>query len=373
MNYIILLMFSFIFIGCNSDHSTDQHKTQNYLEKTINSFDKFITSLQDPSGETQHVTVKVAVVYQNPRIPSEGGKRLHEIFGFNDPIELNRIYKDSMEAFTYNNVTYEIVKVIDEDRMWTRFKDSTNYLTKDRVYELLSEPNFTELKERDPRFDYEGFVKHYDFGELRDQDKINEVWVWSWPVAGMWESQQVGQNAFWCNSTPIFMDNEKILTIMGFNYERTADLAMHSFGHRAESVMKKVYNRWEPLKDVVSPNNWELFTSLDKDTPGKGHVGNCHFPVNGQSDYDYSNEKQVNSYAHVWRNYPTLNWEEATPKIVECADWGCNQMGYMSWWYRKFPHAGGVNIKDKKLNNWWHYVVNYESAIELENQLNGIN
>lgn len=52
---------------------------------------------------------------------------------------------------------------------------------------------------------------------------------------------------------------------MGFNYERTADLALHSFGHRAESVMREVYKRWEPIDSGVNPtdpNNWELFTSL---------------------------------------------------------------------------------------------------------------
>lgn len=275
-----------------------------------------------------------------------------------------------MEAVTHHTVTYKIVKVIDSDKIWTRFKDSTAYLDKNRVYKLLSDPKKNEFKAKHPKFDYKGFVKYYGFDKLRDEGKINEVWVWSWPYAGMWESEQVGKNAFWCNSPPIKMDNEKILTIMGFNFERTADLAMHSFGHRAESVLSKVYGRWKPLKDMTKPNNWELLTSLDKDTPGKGGVGNCHFPVNGVKDYDYANKRKVKSYASIWKNYPDLDWKKAKPEVVDCSTWGCSQMGYMSWWYRHFPHFPGVNPQDKKLNNWWFYIVNYEWANQLENKLN---
>ncbi len=359
--------FSIILLGLlimSSDVAASEYPDR------VNSHKQDTLNINEVDMEDSPLVIKVVVVYQNPKIRKEGGKRFHEIHGFNDPIELNRIYKDSMEAVSHNTIKYEIVKVIDEDRMWTRFEDSTEYLTKERTNDLLSEPNFETLKERNPRFDYEGFINYYGFGKLRDVDKVNEVWVWSWPVSGMWESQQAGQNAMWCNSDPLFMDNKKTLTVMGFNYERTADLAMHSFGHRAESILKIVYEKWEPLKNVEVPNNWELFTSLDKDTPKKGHVGNCHFPVNGQADYDYSNKRETPSYAYIWKNYPNLDWENSKPEIINCEDWQCNQMGYMSWWYRKFPHLKGLNSKDKKLNNWWYYVVNYEYAMQLETSLN---
>ena len=357
---ILLLSCSIVSqLGCGKKKSSEKNGTEGNIV------------LNSPAN-AEKVTVKVVVIYQNPPISAEGGKRLHEIFGFNDPVELNRIYKDSMEAFSHNTVNYEIVETIDEDRMWTKFKDSTDYLSKERVYELLSEPNFTELKERNPRFDYEGFVRHYGFGEKRDNDQVNEVWVWSWPVAGMWESQQVGQDAFWCNSTPLKMANKKTFTIMGFNYERTADLALHSFGHRAESVMRKVYERWEPIDSGVhpeNPNNWELFTSLEKNNTDLGNVGNCHFPVNAESDYDYENTREVKSYFKVWENYPNLDLNTATPEMVDCSNWDCSQTGYMSWWYRKFPHFEGLNQEDQKLNNWWHYLVDYEGALELEENL----
>lgn len=320
-------------------------------------------------SQPEPITVKVAVVYQNPTIEAEDGKLLHEVFGYNDPKLLNKIYKDSMEAVSHGSVKYEIVEVIEEDRMWTRFKDSTEYLGKKRVYNLLSQPGFEEFKEKKPKFDYKAFTDHYNFRERRDKGEINEVWVWTWPYAGMYESQQMGKEAFWCNSPPIKTNNEKILTVMGFNYERTADLAMHSFGHRAESVLRKVYDRWKPINEVEEPNNWELFTSLNKDAPGKGHVGNCHYPVNGESDYEYANETVVNTYADVWNNYPNLEWAKATPKEVNCEAWDCSQMGYMSWWYRKFPHFEGLNPDDQKLNNWWHYIVNYEQAKQLEEEL----
>ena len=312
------------------------------------------------------IHVNVAVVYHNPEIhlAGEAPKRFHELFGWNDPEELNRIYKDSMESFSHGTVKYHVVKVIDEQRLWTRFADSTEYLSVERVHSLLNEPGWNELKGKNPKFAYEEFVEHHGFRELRDKGEIHEVWVWSWPYGGMYESQQLGKDAFWCNSPPIKTDGEKILTVMGFNFERTADLALHSFGHRAESVMSQVYGRWKPVKEVKDPNLWEVFTSLDKDSPLQSHVGNCHFPPNGVSDYDYSNTRVVQSYAYEWDSFPDIRQEKQAAREVSCEDWECSQMGFMSWWMSKFPHSPGVNAQDGRLNNWWHYMVNYEAAVE---------
>lgn len=310
-------------------------------------------------------TVNVIVVYHNPKvfINNEQGKRFHEIFGWNDPVELNRIYKDSLEAFSHGTIRYNIVKVIDEERLWTQFKDSTEHLSAERAYGLLKEKGWNELKKKETRFDYRGFMAHHGFGKLRDAEKVHEVWVWSWPYGGMYESQMAGEEAFWCNSPGLKTDNKKILTIMGFNFERTADLAIHSFGHRAESIMREVYGNWRSLKETENPNTWEKFTSLHKDAPANAHVGNCHFPPNGVKDYDYANKTTVNSYAYDWKGFPATVPGTGKASAVNCEDWGCSQMGYMSWWMRKFPHAAGVSKREGVLNNWWLYFAVYEEAV----------
>ena len=52
---------------------------------------------------------------------------------------------------------------------------------------------------------------------------------------------------------------------------------------------------------------WEKFTLIDNCSQGHNSgVGNVHFPFNGVSDYDYSNDNKVYSYLENWLHYPYL-------------------------------------------------------------------
>ena len=119
------------------------------------------------------------------------------------------------------------------------------------------------------------------------------------------------------------------------------------------------YGRWE--KNPENPNNWEIYTQYDTTHPENAHVGNIHFPPNGVHDYDWINKKKVNTYADNWTNYPDVLSGDG--RVVDCQEWECTHDGYMRWWFSHIPHFEGINPADGKLNNWWHYVVNYESAV----------
>jgi hypothetical protein len=56
------------------------------------------------------------------------------------------------------------------------------------------------------------------------------------PYFGFYESRMAGQKAFWCNA-PGIEQNCKRFVMMGFNYERGVREMIHSFGHRAESIL----------------------------------------------------------------------------------------------------------------------------------------
>ncbi|MCK4578725.1 MAG: T9SS type A sorting domain-containing protein, partial [Candidatus Marinimicrobia bacterium] len=116
--------------------------------------------------------------------------------------------------------------------------------------------------------------------------------------------------------------------------------------------------------------NWEIFTRIDKDVPGGAHVGNIHFPPNGQSDYDYGNTRSVVSFADNWERYPILLDQTRT---VTCSEWGCppqdSHLGFMRWWFSHLPRFTGVT--DGILNNWWHYIVDYEGAVEKALSIDG--
>lgn len=331
---------------------------------------------QDPPAPLKTadpITVRVAVVIQNPPIPSMGNKRIHELFKtpgytfqWHDPRDLMEAYRDTLNSVSGGAVKYEIVKIYDDSLFFTRLKNEEKLLSRDRVAELLAEPGWETLKEQGTSFDYQQFIAHYGFCEMRDRGEIQEVWLWTFPYGGTWESTFAGEGAFWLNSNPVEGTSCKdLLTVMGLNYEREMSLALESYGHRFESVMRKVYGRWD--NKAARRNNWELFTSYDKVTPGKAHIGNIHFPPNGLSDYHWINETYVDTYADSWAFYPHV--EETRPRRVNCKEWDCSHLGYMCWWYRHVPHFEGLNPADGHLNNWWHYVVDYNDALKREQKL----
>jgi hypothetical protein len=319
------------------------------------------------------ITVKVAVVIQDPRIPSMGNKRMHELFktpgytfSWHDPRELMKAYRDTLNAVSHGAIRYEIVKIYDDSLFFTHLKGEKQLLSRDQIVQYLQEPKWETFRSRGTSFDYNQFIDHYGFCEMRDKGIINEVWLWSFPYGGTWESTFAGKNAFWLNSDPVQGSScNDLLTIMGLNYEREMSMGLESYGHRVESIMRKVYGRWD--NTAAERNNWELFTSFDKKVPGHAHIGNIHYPPNGEKDYDWINKTKVTTFADTWYQYPNIS--ETNGRVVDCTEWNCTHLGYMTWWMRHLPHFKGINRADGHLNNWWYYVVDYNKAMALEKKL----
>lgn len=318
---------------------------------------------------------KVVLVNQDPRL--QNGNRIHQEFGWRDPNALaDRLVQHFLEA-TDSVVQFQIVERVDAAILFTRFYG--NFLGVTKYVQLLHEPGWPTLKAAADSgqiwFDYREFVKYYKFDQRRNNGEIDEVWVFAAPYLGMYESQLMGPKAFWWNSPPIKDGTAltKLLSVMGLNYERGVDQAFHSFGHRVESAVTQAYleaqgRNWDPKS--TNPTPWDLFTRIEKDMPGLAHVGNVHFPPNGDHDYDYGNQRVVTSYAENWFRYPLLFEQHSQ---VSAATWyyaigdplaeGNDHLGYLRWFYGHLPRYLGVT--DGVLNNWWHYALDYEEAVAL--------
>ena len=354
------------------------------MKKTLSLFSicliLILSSCCKPKIKTAPVKiVKVAVVIQDPIVD---GKRVHETFKtpgynfqWNDPWQLNKDYEAALEEISHGVVDYQITEIIDARDYFTFLRKSGEMLDEARMIELLQEPDWATLKEEGSGFDYKAFIEHYGFDKKRDAGEIHEVWVWAPPLGGMWESNMSGDDAFWINSRPTKDVNcKEHLCVMGLNYERDLACALESYAHRFESTMMKVYGWWDfdnkTTKEELT--TWEKFTGYakryEKFNPGQSHVGNVHFPPNGEKDYDWGNKTVVNSYADEWFNYPNITEENS--RQMDCSEWNCSHIGYMKWWFFHLPHFDGINPNDGKLSNWWHYVVDYNEAIRLEQTLN---
>lgn len=205
---------------------------------------------------------------------------------------------------------------------------------------------------------YVAMINTVDACGKRNRGEIDELWIWGGPWFGYWESNLTGPGAFWYNSSPTTGTTcEKVLPIMGFNYERGLQEALESYGHRAESTMVKVYGSWE-AKDTHS---WNKFTQLDVNLPGKGGCGNAHLAFNAASNtgYDRENTRIAPSSCEDFLNYPNLT---GIYKDTNCIAWGCNTLGYFKWWYSHMPKAAGFG-PDGKLNSWWGYFVDPQNTI----------
>jgi hypothetical protein len=111
--------------------------------------------------------------------------------------------------------------------------------------------------------DYQRILNDYQILQGIQSNKIDEVWIFGGPYFGFYESQMVGQGAFWCNSPAIEQPGRRFI-IMGFNYQRGLHEMVHSFGHRAESIISKQFdsqdfqNRlYRHLPTPAPKNEWE--------------------------------------------------------------------------------------------------------------------
>lgn len=332
------------------------------------------------SRDSETLIIKVAVVYED--MPLFDGQRIHEAiktpgydFSWNNPREQVKEYIEAINEASHGAVKYEVVKIIEADRFFTHLKDTPEgeLVSNEQMAKMLKLPKWGREIEANVKYDYNAMIQYYGFDKMRDNGEISEVWVYSTPLSGAYESHLMGEGAFWLNSPGETETTcKELLTVMFFNYERNIACALESFSHRVESTMMKVYGWWDfDNKNTKSElTTWERYTGYaqryDKFDPGMSNIGNVHFPPNGTHDYDFVNPTEVMTYADEWLNYPDVPETNARP--ISAAEWGTHT-GYMKWWLGHIPHFKGINPADGKLCNWWHYVVDYNAAVSLEKSL----
>lgn len=321
------------------------------------------------AGEQKPMRVKVLVLEFNPRIsgaihspddPAAKPKSIRELAGWNEAVELAAEYMQDVCDASGGYIQFEIVEWL-EVLEFQKKADGFTY-TPQQYYDCLHKKS--EWHQPDG-VDYPGSIARHKIIPRIESGEIDEVWWFGAPYFGYWESAMAGEGAFYINGGVYGADQvpcKRPFVIMGFNYERGVAEMLHDLCHRTESTMERVYGGWEVDKLTT---NWARFAANAHQSNGVAAVGTCHYPPNGEKDYDYANKREVMSSADDWLSYPNLTGQK---KKVTRQTWGGPDYhrNYMKWWFTRLPKASGVNT-DGRQNNWWKYVFDFHSYDRLGN------
>lgn len=317
--------------------------------------EKSIWNPYQAAADNQPLKVKVLVLNYDPLVPSEKHQRLSEVFKWGAPERLAARYKSEMEFASGGYLKFEIVEWRNLNEIYAQ-RDGYRYTPDEYTANRRAGKGWHEGGGQD----YPRVLAEQEVPALIDAGQVDEVWIFSDHFFGLWEASMAGPGAFNINGG-VYPEVPSLrpFAFYGFNYERGVAEMMHDASHRTEATLNRVYGGWN-LKEPKS--NWDKFSANDKQSNGAAGVGTCHWPANANGDYDYGNERTVESWADDYLNYPKLTF---TKKPVTRATWsrgGNNNfhLDYMSWYFAHVPRAAGVN-SDGRQNNWWKYIMDFQN------------
>ncbi len=197
-------------------------------------------------------------------------------------------YSEAIIQASHKMLVYKAVKKLDVP-MYPVFMDGRQY--NDVTWEQARQNGQSAL--RDPQgslslADYQRIINDYSILQAIEGKVIDEVWMFGGPYFGFYESRMAGQKAFWCNA-PAIEHNCRRFVMMGFNYERGAREMVHSFGHRAESILAAHFGSQRFLQQLygqqpglVPKNDFEKWL-LEHGTVHRSPGGTDY----GQNEFDW--------------------------------------------------------------------------------------
>ena len=319
----------------------------------VNTVQSFTASGNACTGLAATIHKKAMLLILDPSVPVAGGgtQRLSQFHGWSDPDTLTEQYRAWFGTTSNGRVTYEIAVRSLRDEFPIK-ADGFRYTA--ATYEACMAN--TATCHMPDGVDYLRLLQDSTVCERVNAGQIDELWVQGAPYFGFYESRLAGPNGYWYNSPPLDGSTcQKLLPIMGFSYERGQGEMIEDFHHRSESTMARVYGSWEENR---MSTNWDKFALVAAQSPSFGYsgCGTAHFTPNSVQDYQYDNPASVQTFCDDFLGYPNLHTPSTVLRPITCTTWGCNQVGYQTWWYRHLPSVAGL-APDGKLGDWWRYVI----------------
>lgn len=218
---------------------------------------------------------------------------------------------------------------------------------------------------RGGQFSYAAMMASLDMPRVMAETGASEVWMVGAPGFDFDEfafkiprdEVQYDVTNPWLYRPYDLPDLGKTYWVMGLSYERDVAEAVHSFGHRVESMMSLTVGRGAWDSKNGPPNLWNRFTRTPTDGGDSG-CGNVHVPPNGAAGYDYGNTRAFTSTCEDWLAFPNL---VGTTTAIDGSAWGRTQLGYLRYWLGHLPRRPGIT--EEFIGNWWQYIAAYDRAI----------
>jgi len=304
-----------------------------------------ITASASADESLQPTILKTLVIVYDPVVEPSTGKKLSEYMRWNKVDDLAKGYISDILQASGGLVHYQIIQRIDVDVFPLKINGYVyNARTYLNVIQGVSKPY------EPAEVDYYAIIERFNIMQRIARDEIDEVWVFSFPHAGFYESIMGGPGAFWCNAPPLKNTeaSKRRFVIMGFSFERGVGEMLEDLGHRAESIMEKTFEKLSG-----EDNLWRRFIRYEKTHQGKAALGNVHFAPNSVRDYDWGNTAIVFSECDDWLyNFPDF---KGLKRKVTSADWGGGDIRkHHVWWMSHFPKTKGS--RNGISHNWWQYI-----------------
>lgn len=324
--------------------------------------------MRDNASEPAKICApKVFLIIYNPVVDTAGHRPLSSFMNWQRPDSLVGNFIAEVQQASGGLVRYQIAQRVELNE-FPEMVGGTRYNLDTYQESLKRGASRTGMK-----FDYAALVTRFGLLQRIGRGEFDEVWVMAMAFANgeLYESVMGGAGAFWCNA-PMLAGTEacrRRFVIMGFSYERQLGEMLHSYNHRAESILGEVFNAMPFLQWAYNPNRqpatvginqplnaFQRFCLFEQIAPGRAGVGTIHYAPNSIRDYDLSNPKPVRSTCYDWLSFPNLRGDV---RLVSSTEWGGNEAGYQSWWMRHLPKA--VGRQDGIHNNWWQYIANLDN------------
>jgi hypothetical protein len=252
--------------------------------------------------------------------------------------------------------TEEIIRSLETGSRYHGYKaphalPSLRYQIVDSLEFLEPLPTRRLLCQGIPWTDYNAIMSRIDIANWVENRGIKEVWLWGYHggVVGLWESNMAGPYGDISNSNRDLHDlpaASHTYTVYHYNYQRGTSEAVEDHMHQIEAV----------LNYVDHTMFWKRFVGK----PGKWRCGWAHYPPNGEHDYDWANQRYVETDIEDWQPEGTGEMQR-----MNCTRWNCSSLDWFIYWMQNLPGAdNSLSFRGHPLSNWWTFIGDFDGAME---------